>query len=85
MKVQLIVFSMFLILGLLFLMAPKFRKKEQEKSKREIEYFETLKAYKNTNDSQALAKLKELAKTLYHLNDEESEQRVEQDLNFMRP
>ena len=83
MKMQYIAISMVIILALLFILTPIFRRKEIENSKKEVKYFELLKSYKNSKDKDLLDELKNLAKSIYNLNDDDSTLRVESDLKFM--
>ncbi len=73
---------MTVILILLFLLTPIFRRKENQKSELERKYFELLTTLKHEQNDAAMTQLKEYAKVIY--GEEEFENKTLRDLEAFK-
>ena len=78
MKIYHIVISMTVILALLFLLTPLYRKRENKNTDAERKYFELLKQFSNEPNDALMTQLKEYAKLVYGNNG--FEERIKRDL-----
>lgn len=76
MDLKMIAWGMVIILALLFVLTPKFRKKEQTSNKLEVIFFEALKTYKSLPSEDNKSKL-EAALSSYYKNMDLSEDELE--------
>ncbi len=77
MDLKMIAWGMVIILAILFIITPMFRKKEKQNNELEITFFEALKTYKSLPSSENKNKLEEALNTYYqHLG--MSEEQIQQ-------